>query len=494
MIVMKVKILSILVLFLFVNTPLWAQTREPAVAGAFYPDNPEKLKEVVLGYVNNALIGENSLPKGELIGFVSPHAGYAYSGPIAGYDYKLLEGKVYDTVVLIGPNHRVYGFNDIAIWNKGSFKTPLGDVQIDEELANAIINENQKRFLVYEPAQKEEHSLEVQLPFLQVVLKDFKLVPIVMGDYSAETCKQLAKAILKNEGTKKVLVIASTDLSHDMLYDKAVEMDKTGLGCIVEKNIDALIEAEAHQKTSMCGFGPVMTLLYVIEYMGNAQGVLLKYANSGDITGDKKGRIVGYGAVAFFKDGENMNKDGYTIKEKKSLLKLARDTITDYLTTGKKKDYPVFSEKFKENRGVFVTLNENQELRGCIGYIEPIKPLQDAVIDNAVNAATQDPRFSPVTAKELPYIEIEISVLTPPSEIKGHEDFVVGKHGIIIKKGFYSAVFLPQVAPEQGWTKEETLSHLCMKAGLSANEWQKPGMKFFVFTAEVFSEKEVGDK
>jgi len=491
---MKIKTILILFLLLFANKLLLADTREPAVAGAFYPDDPERLKQLISGYINNALISEARISKSDLIGFVSPHAGYLYSGPVAGYDYKLLDGRVYDTVVILGPNHRVYGFNDVAIWDKGSFKTPLGEIQIDSELANAIINENSKKFLAYSFAHKDEHSIEVQLPFLQAVLRDFKIVPIVMGDCSNEICRQLADAIFKNKGTKKILIVASTDLSHDMPYDKAVEMDMAALNFIVKKDIDVLTQSEQQQKISMCGFGPVLTLMYILDYFGNTEGVLLKYANSGDITGDKEGRIVGYGAVAFFKEGENMDKAGYTLEEKKNLLKLARDTITDYLTTGKKKEYPLLSEKFKEERGVFVTLNEHQELRGCIGYIEPIKPLQEAVIDNAINSATQDPRFSSVTSKELPYIEIEISVLTPPSEIKGPENFIVGKHGIIIKKGFYSALFLPQVASEQGWTKEETLSHLCIKAGLPPNEWQKSGMKFFIFTAEVFSEKEVGGK
>jgi AmmeMemoRadiSam system protein B/AmmeMemoRadiSam system protein A len=488
---MKIKILLVTVFVLSVSVFSYAENRESAVAGAFYPNNPEKLKAMVSGFIQNAQIDKTILPKGELIGFVSPHAGYIYSGQVAGYDYKLLEGMAYDTVIVLAVNHRVYGFGDIAIWKDGCFKTPLGEIEIDSGFSNAIISENQKKFVVYNPAHKEEHSLEVQLPFLQVALKNFKIVPIVMGDYSPSACKELAHAIVKNKADRKILIIASTDLSHDAPYEKAVLLDTLGLNLARDINVKELISAESSGKTQMCGFGPVLTLLYVAEEIGNVKGILLKYANSGDTTGDKKGRIVGYGAVAFFREGENMKKNGYTTEEKKELLKLARTAITDYLNTVKKGTYLVFSEKFKEKRGVFVTLNKDEELRGCIGYIEPIKPLHDAVVDNAINAAVQDPRFSPVSKKELPKIEIEISVLTVPEEVKGSNDFIPGKHGIIIRKGFYSAVFLPQVAPEQGWGREETLNHLCMKAGLAPSEWKEPGMKFFVFTADVFNEKEI---
>lgn len=485
-----IKIRGFLVFIIIFICPaiLLAQTREPAVSGAFYPGNPAVLKKTVSEFLENAQIDKTGLPSGQLIGLICPHAGYPYSGQVAGYSYKLLEGLQYDTAIILGPNHRVWGFNDISVWNKGSFRTPLGEVRIDTELADSIINENPKKFIFYPNAHKDEHSIEVQLPFLQVVLKDFKIVPIVMGDFSQSTCKELAGAILKSIGNRNVLVIASTDLSHDRPYDIAVKMDKLGLDYARDIRIEELIEAEASGKTEMCGFGPVLTLLYTVREIYNVKGILLKYANSGDVTGDRYGRIVGYGAVGFYKEGDPMNKNGYTLEEKKVLLKLARDTITDYLSTGKTGEYSVFSEKFNEPRGVFVTLHKHGELRGCIGYIEPIKPLQQAVIDNAINSATQDPRFPQVSPKELPSIKIEISVLSVPSEIKVPDEFIIGKHGIIIRKGFRSAVFLPQVAPEQGWTREETLAHLCLKAGLSPDEWQKPGMRFFVFTADVFSE------
>lgn len=476
---------------MFYGQMLFAQDREPVVAGAFYPSSPDALSKMIKGFIENAQISKNSLPSGELVGLICPHAGYPYSGPVAGYSYKLLEGLKFDTVVILGVNHKVWGFKDISVWNSGCFKTPFGEIEVDKEFADSIINENPKKYIFYPDAQREEHSIEVQLPFLQMVLKDFKLVPIVMSDYSKITCSDLANVILKNKGNRKILVIASTDLSHDSTYDIAANMDKLGLGYAENLDIENLTSAESNGKTEMCGFGPVLTLLYMARNLGNVKGVLLKYANSGDTTGDRKGRIVGYGAVAFYKEDESMSEDVYTLDEKKELLKLARDTIINHLSKKKTGQYPVYSKKFKELRGVFVTLHKHGELRGCIGYIEPVKPLYQAVVDNVVNSATQDPRFPQVRPDELPDIEIEISVLTAPLEISGPGEFITGKHGIIIRKGSRSAVFLPQVAPEQGWTREETLSHLCMKAGLSPDEWQKQGMRFFVFTADVFSEKEI---
>lgn len=499
---MKNRLLCYIAIIFVLSAPevLARDVRNPAVAGAFYTNNPKKLREQINTFLGKTELNTKGLPKGQLIGLVVPHAGYTYSGGIAAFCYKLLLGKQYDTVVILGPNHRAWGFNNISIYNKGVYKTPLGEVSIDTEYADKILK--QGNFTFYQKAHIEEHSIEVQVPFLQVVLKNFKIVPIVMGDYSRNACERLANAILENKGNRKILLIASCDLSHDKPYKEAVEMDKLGLNLITSLDTNGLINAYSTRKTEMCGYGPVLTLMLLAKELGGVSTVLLDYANSGDVTGNKYGRIVGYGAVAFYQtnshktnEGEVMNKkedssNEYSSKERKALLELARNAINDYLSKAKTGDYTVTSSKFKENRGVFVTLHKKGQLRGCIGYIEPIKPLQQAVIDNAVNAATKDFRFSNVTPAEMKDIDIEISVLTVPSEIKSPEEFIPGKHGIIIRKGKRSAVFLPQVAPEQGWGMEETLTHLCMKAGLAPDEWREEGMKFFVFTASVFGEKE----
>lgn len=182
--------------------------------------------------------------------------------------------------------------------------------------------------------------------------------------------------------------------------------------------------------------------------------------------------------------------DALTIEEKKQLLDVARNTIETHVKTGKTPKFNFDSPRLKEKRGVFVTIHKEGNLRGCIGYIEPVKPLGDAVVEMAVNSSSHDYRFSPVVESELPKLEVEISVLSVPEKINGREDIVIGKHGVILEKGFNKGVFLPQVAPEQGWSVEDTLENLCYKAGLPGDAWME-GANLYVFTADVFSEKEL---
>jgi AmmeMemoRadiSam system protein A len=242
----------------------------------------------------------------------------------------------------------------------------------------------------------------------------------------------------------------------------------------------------------------------IVKTLGADKGIVLKRANSGDIFGDHH-RVVGYGAVAFYKSGrEDKEENGsissgadkpesdlLTINEQKRLLGISRYVLEYYVKNGKTPRIEIQDERFKVKRGVFVTLKIRDQLRGCIGYILPRIALLDAVVENTVNACAKDPRFRPVTSRELDEIDIEISVLTPPSKVSSYHDIVVGKHGIILKKGFYQAVFLPQVATEQGWDLETTLTHLSLKAGMRSDGW-KTGAEFEVFEAQVFGEKELG--
>ncbi|MDP8262606.1 MAG: AmmeMemoRadiSam system protein B [Candidatus Ancaeobacter aquaticus] len=275
------------------------KVRYPAVAGAFYPYNKERLTKIIDGYLDN--VGEPKI-KGAVVGVVAPHAGYAYSGQIAAYAFKPLQGKSYDTVVILGPNHTVYGFSDISVYKEGMFKTPLGMAHIDEDFTKKIIDSDPEKF-VYEPdLHRKEHAIEVEIPFLQHVLKgDFKIVPVVMGDYSRETVEKLAHAIMKASVGKKVLIVASCDLSHDKDYKTACAMDKKAVDTIAGLDLDALESYGKNRKTEMCGYGPVMILMYIAKSEGVSKGTVMKYANSGDVTGDKSGRIVGYASIVFSK-------------------------------------------------------------------------------------------------------------------------------------------------------------------------------------------------
>ncbi|HRZ87081.1 MAG TPA: AmmeMemoRadiSam system protein B [bacterium] len=289
--------------YLSQTLPLCAEgghIRYPAVAGAFYPYDAERLSKMIDGYLQDA--GQVDV-KGDIVGIVAPHAGYQYSGPVAAYAYKALAGRKYDTVVIIGVNHRMEGFRDISIYKEGLFKMPFGNVPVDAEYAQGIMSEQPKKF-VYEPdAHAEEHSVEVQIPFLQKVLAgDFKIVPIVMGDYSTPVIQKLAEAIIKHADGKKVLVVASSDLSHDKGYDTACTMDRQAIEAAAALDIAGVVANESSGKTEMCGYGPVLTLMCIAKEKGLPGGKILKYANSGDTTGDKYGRIVGYGAVVFSKE------------------------------------------------------------------------------------------------------------------------------------------------------------------------------------------------
>ncbi len=487
------------------------EIRRPAVAGAFYPGNRLLLQKQVDGFLSKVKRVEL---EGELVALIAPHAGYIYSGPVAAYSYKQLEGKNFDTVILIGPSHYI-GFAGASVYDHGSYQTPLGLVEVDSDLANKIIAQDES--IRYIPqAHLREHSLEVQLPFLQRILKDFRILPILISDPSLKNCQTLADTIAKNIEGKKVLIVASTDLSHYQPYSKACQLDRITLDAILTLNPE-----EVAKKSDMCGKAAVLTTIMVAKRLGADKATALKYLNSGDTAGPKDG-VVGYGAVAITKKGEKDMKEGYfersekqgsepkangsyfersekqgsarragsySKEEREELLKIARDSIKSYLTTRKPPRIETLNPKLKEKRGVFVTLRRGESLKGCIGFIEPIFPLYHAVSECAISAATKDIRFPPVTIEELPKITIEISVLSPTKRVASVDEIEMGVHGVVVRKGFNQGIFLPQVATETGWSKEEFLSHLCSgKAGLPPDAWKDKDTELYIFTVEKFED------
>lgn len=471
-------------------------TRESTVAGSFYPSNPDKLKEQIISFLDTV---KKVQLKQHLTGLIVPHAGYIYSGKVAAYAYKLLEDKKIDTIILLGVSHR-YPLRHPSMYMKGNYKSPLGVIPINEKLTKQI-KQDYPSITFIPDAHKYEHSLEVQIPFLQVVLKNkFKIVPILIGHIDKEILNSLSGTLLKIiKKEKNILLIASSDLSHFPKYKDAEKVDAETINLI--KNFKSLKLIEREKKveqlkipnlaTCQCGLGAVTVLLQIAKGLEQSDITLLDYKNSGDVSGIKD-RVVGYAAMAITSKNnpssdEYQNEFSLTEDEKKFLLKIARETLETYV---KKKKIPTFTinnDKLKQNAGAFVTLNKNNRLRGCIGYIDPVKPLYLTIIDNAVNSCSKDYRFPPVDVSELPDIKIEISVLTPPIPVDSYNDIVIGKHGIILKKDGHQAVFLPQVAPEQGWDIATTLTHLSLKAGLSKDAWKKD-TSFEVFTAIVFHE------
>ena len=263
--------------------------RPPAVAGQFYPGDKKELEEMLEGFLNQA-----APPKidGEIFGLLLPHAGYVYSGVVAAYGVKAIANKNFDKVIIIGDSH-YDRFDGVATWLKGDWQTPLGKIEIEEGLAQKILSIS-GRFITKDQAHLSEHSIEVQLPFLQKTLKNFKILPIIFGSENKDW-ELLARVILENTKNERILIIASSDLSHYLPYEVAKEVDQKTLKNILDLQISDL---------EVCAQDAVKTLIAIAQKLG-AKTKLLKYANSGDRVpagrvGDKS-QVVGYGAVAFYR-------------------------------------------------------------------------------------------------------------------------------------------------------------------------------------------------
>lgn len=489
--------------------------RQPAVAGQFYPAEASKLKEQIDNYLNQAT---SSSDISEIRAMMVPHAGYDYSGPVAAYGYKLLSGRKINTVVLIGNSHQAY-FSGVAIDENDSWQTPLGTVAVDKSLAEKLISSDSSIKFSGQPHQSE-HSLEVQLPFLQAVLKgDFKILPILFGNEPSEkNWQKLSQALAKDLGNDDI-VIASSDMSHYPTDEEAQKIDPETLAKVEVGNVDELeqyiyqVEKEniANEQTLLCGVEAVKTVMALAQ-TENWKASVLKYANSWQTSGLDKTRVVGYGVVTFAtKKSELRSKnENESIKatstissvvsqtldmgelndeEKNELLKIANETVRSFVVNGTVPQFNITDERLKRKQGAFVTLYKNGNLRGCIGLIEPSdKPLWQVVRDMAVAACSQDPRFNPVTKDELSNLHYEVSVLSVPQVIDDWHKIVLGRDGVIIQKDFHSGVFLPQVATETGWSLEEFLAQLCwQKAELAPDEYKSKDVILKVFTAQVFS-------
>ncbi len=271
--------------------------REAAVSGTFYPGNSRTLTKDIEKYLDNAVF---DAVEGEIVGVISPHAGYMYSGPIAAYGYKAISHTTYDTVIVIAPSHRMY-FEGAAILEKGSYRTPLGTVDIDEELAAEIVRKDRVVIPNIE-AHKGEHSLEVQLPFLQVVLKGFKIVPLIIGTQTVDVCEKLSACLYETikDRNRSILVVGSTDLSHYHPYLSAVELDNVVVKHLSDFDIKGMSDDFNMNKFEACGAGPMITTMMLSKKLGATSSKVLKYANSGDVSGDKSS-VVGYVSCVFYK-------------------------------------------------------------------------------------------------------------------------------------------------------------------------------------------------
>ena len=468
--------------------------RKSVIAGSWYPGNPEVLRSNIEGYLKNVHIDDI---EGRIVGLVSPHAGYTYSGQVAAFSYKLIKDKQFDGVIVIGPSHRHY-FRGASIYGDAGYETPLGVVPVDSKLAEEIMSKAGGRISYNSAAHSQEHSVEIQLPFLQVVLGEFSFVPIVMGVQSKGTCEEVADAICESIKDKNVLVVGSSDLSHFHSYDDAVSMDSIVIDHMDAMDAEGLLKSLEKGTCEACGGGPIAVTMMVAEKLGAVNSKVLKYANSGDVTGDRRG-VVGYAAAVFFK-GDSAEDDagkkdvgtdvGLSDNDKALLIDIAKKSIAARLEGKDAPDFEITSDNLKKNMGAFVTLKKKGRLRGCIGYIEAIKPLSTPVEEMAQAAAFRDPRFPAVKKEELKDLSFEISALTPLKRISDVNEIEVGKHGIYMVKGLRSGLLLPQVATEYKWDRLTFLEQTCYKAGLASGAWKDKETKIYIFSAEVFGEGE----
>ncbi|UCB52758.1 MAG: AmmeMemoRadiSam system protein B, partial [Candidatus Zixiibacteriota bacterium] len=399
------------------------QVRKPAVAGQFYPGDAVTLTRQLSDFFKKAR--KEPVP-GKIVALISPHAGYMYSGQVAAHSFKLLDGLEFETVVVISPCHVAY-FPGASIYNGGSYETPLGQIPVDTSLAGAIADSDERIFLSTKghdfAGGRGEHSLEVELPFLQLVLGRFKLVPVVMGDGDWATCEALGQALSTVLEGREALIVASTDLSHFHAYDEAVRLDN-----VVLDHVNAFDPKELHSDLASkvceaCGGGPVVATMLAAKGLGADKAKVLQYANSGDVTGDRSG-VVGYMAAVMYdskaaaegrKKSEEEKVDvetGLSENDKETLINIARTTIEHRVKGEALPEFEVDSPILKESRGAFVTIHKHGRLRGCIGYIQAIKPLYITIQEMAEAAALNDHRFPPVSPEELDALDVEISVLT----------------------------------------------------------------------------------
>ena len=471
--------------------------RKPSVAGLFYPSNAGELTKTIAGlFAEVDKVSVSGTPSALIV----PHAGYPYSGEIAARAYKLLEGHQYDTVVILSPSHTVF-FTGSSVYEGDGYQTPLGIVEIDKELSEKLTSIHPSIYLSRKGhatgSERGEHALEVQLPFLQVVLGNFKLVAIVMGDQEKETAHSLAEALAAALKGTNTLMVASSDLSHFHPEKKARSLDKTVQKAIEKFEPDILLETLESGKGEACGGGPMASVMMATKRLGKCYMQMLGYTTSGETTGEFD-NVVGYMAAAVINKEVSKvassvigsrpavdKKSSHLSKEDKRTLHGIAFNAIKALLAGKRYT-PPDTERLRKKRGAFVTLKIDGNLRGCIGQIRAHLPLCEAVAEMAVAAAFDDPRFPPLTEAEFKRINVEISALTPLERVKDFDTIEIGRDGLMIRLDMHSGLLLPQVATENGWDTTGFLEQTCLKAGLPKNSYKDKYAEVYKFSADVF--------
>ena len=473
---------------------------ESTIAGSWYPGTAERIRSMADGWEKGAAADAPAQPPPNVV--ILPHAGWAYSGATAWRAVRLFKGAKFSRVVLLAPSHRAWIEDRLVAPGASSVSTPLGKIRIDNDFIDRLalvapVAKNSKVHLA-------EHATQIEYPLLQLALGDgFSIVPLIAGSMGADQMAMCARALSRMMDAETLLVVSS-DFTHygdDFSYapygtdggrdvrKRVAEIDSDALSFIERSDADAFAAHVRDTGATICGHVPIELALRALP-----EGTALSrvhYETSGDADGDYR-RFVCYAAVAGRAAWRGEGAQVLDAESRAYLLRLARESI-ERAVRGAARLRPPFDgapAAVRAKMGAFVTLTDRATgaLRGCIGEILPMRPLVEAVADRAVDSALHDPRFMPVTERELADIRVEVSALTPPKPVASWRDIVPGRDGMTLEKGNAFAVFLPQVAPEQAWDLPTALTHLSRKAGLPPDAW-RDGAKFETFQAEVFHER-----
>lgn len=510
-----VSITLVVLIFPLMNIFGQERDRQPVVSGSFYPSDSERLRSELTGYF--ASFGKPD-PGVHVTAILVPHAGYVYSGHTAAAGFAAIAaGVTYDNIFLIGVSHR-YSFEGAAVYTSGNMVTPLGTLKVNRELGRQLQSTN-KWFIDKDEAHGPEHSLEVQLPFIQYRFGTAPaIVPILIGTRNTSVLKAVASG-LQPWFNERNLFIISSDFSHYPSREDARRVDRMSSDALVSGDPEAFLRTirtiesagTKNLATAMCGWPAALVLLYMAEKRGDLVFRNVEYTNSGDVRRGTPDEVVGYNAIVLEKKSAATKKSSVTAAppitaengsavqesftltaaEKKTLLSIAREAISAKLDNRKPAavEAAKLTPRLMEPLGAFVTITIDGDLRGCIGRFTSTDPLREVVAVMATEAAFGDPRFPALTKGEYPSVHIEISVLGPMRKIQSINEIRIGRHGIYIKKGYRSGTLLPQVAEERGWSVEEFLGYCARdKAGIGWNGWKDKETEIFIYEAYVFGE------